>query len=164
MKFLERTPPKNDKNGPLAETEQDRKSSRIIYKRTREEIGMGEPNDSPEIPDRGKISDNPNLHDGRPSANTGVQTPYPSQCCELSHDTRRQQKKEGHRNKPEQLSLLAVQYHSVCSTPLQSATPSHSPVLHLKHHSALTWPHLNSQWTENSKRVVRVTLNKIQQW
>ena len=61
MKFLERTPPKNDKNGPLAETEQDRKSSRIIYKRTREEIGMGEPNDSPEIPDRGKTSDIPGL-------------------------------------------------------------------------------------------------------
>ena len=60
LSFLERK--KSQKNGPLAEKWQDKKSKRTRQKNER--IGKGESNDSPEVPDRGKKSDSSRLPSG----------------------------------------------------------------------------------------------------
>ena len=156
MKFLERENKKNKKNseenGPLAETEQDRKSSRIIDKRTREETGMGNQMTALRFQTGERYQTTPVYRRGDTCQYLGSNPPPPSQCCELDHNTRRQKKKKkGSRNKPKQLSLLVVQYHSVCSVPLRSATPPHAPVVHLKRHSALT--PLNGQKTANASQL-----------
>ena len=85
----------SDENGPLAETEQDRKSSRIIDKRTREETGMGNQMTALRFQTGERYQTTPVFRRGDTCRYLGSNPPPPSQCCELDHNTRRQKKEKG---------------------------------------------------------------------